>query len=49
MPVIIPKEKEEVWLKDDMTGTPHLLEVLKPYPAEEMECKMDNFLKSVKC
>jgi len=44
MPVIIPKEQEEIWLKNDVIDTPSLLGVLKPYPAEEMECKMANFL-----
>jgi putative SOS response-associated peptidase YedK len=42
MPVIIPKEQEEIWLKNDMTDTPSLLGVLKPYPAEQMEYKMAN-------
>ena len=42
MPVIIPKKQEEIWLKNKMTDTPSLLEVLKPYPAEEMEYKMAN-------
>jgi putative SOS response-associated peptidase YedK len=40
MPVIIPKEQEEIWLKNDVTDTPSLLEVLKPYQAEEMEYKI---------
>ena len=44
MPVIIPKKQEEIWLKNKMTDTPSLLEVLKPYPAEDMtmvECRID--------
>ena len=39
MPVIIPKEQEKIWLKNDMADMPSLLAVLKPYPAEQMECK----------
>lgn len=44
MPVIIPKGQEEIWLKNETTDTPSLLEMLKPYPEEEMECKKDSFL-----
>jgi len=40
MPVIIPKEQEESWLKNDMIDTSNLLGALKPYPAEEMEYKV---------
>jgi putative SOS response-associated peptidase YedK len=46
MPVIVPKDQEEIWLKNNMADTPSLLEVLKPYPAEEMEYKMANFIVS---
>lgn len=42
MPVIIPKEQEKIWLKNDMSDMHSPLEVLKPYPAEEMECRMVN-------
>jgi putative SOS response-associated peptidase YedK len=40
MPVIVPKEKEAVWLKNDMADPLSHLELLKPYPAEDMECRM---------
>ena len=40
MPVIVPKEKEEVWLKNDMADPLSRLELLKPYPAEKMECRI---------
>ena len=40
MPVIIPKDHEYIWLKNDMTDTQSFLEVLKPYPTEEMEYKI---------
>jgi putative SOS response-associated peptidase YedK len=35
MPVIIPMEQEEVWLRPSANPA-HLLSLLKPYPAEEM-------------
>jgi putative SOS response-associated peptidase YedK len=42
MPAIIPKGHEKQWLKNDDGDTFSFLAVLKPYPAEEMECKMAN-------
>jgi putative SOS response-associated peptidase YedK len=36
MPVIVPREKENVWLDPDAELT-HLLALLKPYRSEEME------------
>ena len=37
MPVILQKADEEAWLNPDLTEPEHLLPLLKPYPAEEME------------
>lgn len=42
MTVIIPKEQEKNRLKDNMTDMPNLMKVLKPYSAEQMECKADD-------
>lgn len=39
MPVIIPKNQEENWLKNDPEDKGSLLALLKPYPAGQMECK----------
>lgn len=36
MPVILPREKEGVWLNPD-TPLPELSSLLKPYPSDEME------------
>jgi putative SOS response-associated peptidase YedK len=37
MPVILKKEDEVTWLNPDIVEPKHLLPLLKPYPAEEME------------
>jgi len=37
MPVIIPKEKEDLWLDPDMQDKGILCGLLRPYPAVEME------------
>jgi putative SOS response-associated peptidase YedK len=37
MPVILQKEDEDEWLNPDLTEPEHLLPLLKPYSAEEME------------
>jgi putative SOS response-associated peptidase YedK len=37
MPVILPKEHEEVWLTPDETNTAKLLTLLQPYPSNQME------------
>jgi putative SOS response-associated peptidase YedK len=37
MPVILQKADEEAWLNPDITEPEHLLPMLKPYPAEDME------------
>jgi putative SOS response-associated peptidase YedK len=37
MPVILPPENYARWLGEEPTETPHLLMMLKPYPAEAME------------
>jgi putative SOS response-associated peptidase YedK len=36
MPVILPKEWEEVWLDPALDDTEYLKSLLQPYPAEEM-------------
>ena len=36
MPVIVPKEKEAVWLDPSCENQSELLSILKPYPSEEM-------------
>ena len=38
MPVILPKEHIDLWLDSSMREEEKLLSLLKPYPAEEMEC-----------
>jgi putative SOS response-associated peptidase YedK len=37
MPMILRKEDEEEWLNPDLTEPEHLLPLLQPYPADEME------------
>jgi putative SOS response-associated peptidase YedK len=37
MPVILPKEWEEVWLDPAIDDTEYLKTLLRPYPAEEMK------------
>jgi putative SOS response-associated peptidase YedK len=37
MPVIIPKESEDLWLDADAQDEPVLLDLLKPYPSDAME------------
>lgn len=37
MPVIIPKDKEDIWLDPKNTDTNQLKSLLVPYPSEEME------------
>jgi putative SOS response-associated peptidase YedK len=37
MPVILRKEDEEAWVNPDLTEPEHLLPLLQPYPAAEME------------
>src|SRR5437588_6705059 len=37
MPVILPKEHEEVWLAPEETNTAKLLTFLQPYPSNQME------------
>jgi len=39
MPVILPKDQEQVWLNSDVVDAPDLLSILKAYPAEEMNYK----------
>lgn len=48
MPVIIPKELEQTWLKENIEDKSLLLSILKPYPANEMDYKVGmgpNFAK----
>ena len=42
MPVIIPKEQENIWLDTNVKDSARLLDILKSYPAEQMEYKMAN-------
>jgi putative SOS response-associated peptidase YedK len=37
MPVILQQEDEETWLNPDITEPEHLLPLLQPYPADQME------------
>ncbi|MDZ4819192.1 MAG: SOS response-associated peptidase family protein [Planctomycetota bacterium] len=37
MPVILSPNDYDLWLEPDFHGQDELLEMLKPYPAEEME------------
>lgn len=37
MPVILSREDEDTWLNPDIVEPEHLLPLLKPYPADEME------------
>jgi putative SOS response-associated peptidase YedK len=37
MPVIIPKDSEDLWLDPQVQDSEVVLNLLKPYPAEEME------------
>jgi putative SOS response-associated peptidase YedK len=39
MPVIVPKVAHELWLNPDIKDPPELPDILKPYPAEEMDCE----------
>jgi len=39
MPVILSNEQGIVWLVSDMVDVAGLLSILKPYPAEGMNCK----------
>jgi putative SOS response-associated peptidase YedK len=36
MPVIVPKDQEDVWLDTDMSDTTHVFSILKPYAHHEM-------------
>jgi putative SOS response-associated peptidase YedK len=37
MPIIIPKDNEDLWLDPSVEDKEQLLSPLKPYPADEME------------
>jgi putative SOS response-associated peptidase YedK len=37
MPVIIPKDSEDLWLSPEIKDSEVLLDMLRPYPSEEME------------
>jgi putative SOS response-associated peptidase YedK len=37
MPVILPRDKEDIWISPALEDKEILLAVLKPYPSEEME------------
>ncbi|MBN2516484.1 MAG: SOS response-associated peptidase [Deltaproteobacteria bacterium] len=36
MPVIVPKDQEDIWLDTDMSDTTHVFSILKPYAYNEM-------------
>ena len=38
MPVILPAEAYDAWLNEQLTDAPELGGLLRPYPAEAMEC-----------
>jgi len=40
MPVIIPKDQEQIWISNKTDDKSMLLSVLKPYPAEAMDYKV---------
>lgn len=40
MPVIVPREVEETWLKENIEDKSILISILKPYPANEMDYKV---------
>ncbi|MDD5414144.1 MAG: SOS response-associated peptidase [Smithellaceae bacterium] len=42
MPVIVPKAGQQLWLNPEIKDPAHLLDILKPYPAEEMTCNPAN-------
>ena len=37
MPVIVPKDKEALWLDPDNRHQKELLSLLKPYPSDKMQ------------
>jgi len=39
MPVILPKDRDRLWLDSDLVDASTLLSILKSYPAEEMKYK----------
>jgi putative SOS response-associated peptidase YedK len=43
MPVIVPKVAQELWLNPEIKEPSRLLDILKPYPADEMICKPTAF------
>lgn len=43
MPVIVPKAAQEIWLNTECKDALKLLDILKPYSADQMECKIDDF------
>lgn len=49
MPVILPKDVEDFWLDSSIEDHRRLLDLLLPYPAEEMEaCPVSPLVNSVK-
>ena len=43
MPVIVPTAARELWLNPEIKDSSCLLDILKPYPAEELVCKPADF------
>src|SRR5262245_14180844 len=49
MPVILPKDAEDFWLDSSVEQTIRLLDILRPYPAAEMEAfAVSSLVNSVK-
>jgi putative SOS response-associated peptidase YedK len=43
MPVIVPKAAQGLWLNPESKDASKLLDILKPYSADQMECKIVDF------
>jgi putative SOS response-associated peptidase YedK len=43
MPVIVPPVAQELWLNPEIKDPSRLLDILKPYPGEELICKPADF------
>lgn len=46
MPVIVPADRQQIWLSAGGEDVLRLTDILKPYPAQEMECKPADFTSS---
>lgn len=43
MPVIVPEDQQNIWLDSGIKDPTRLLDILKPYPAMQMECTNSQF------